>query len=432
MSSALRDAWLAGPEGRLCGREQAKAWALREIWRADGKSAYGMLAFVAARVRKTEHGKPGREAPTAEAMKEFFHKLDMDPEWYPGKHSGQKRGRKRVLRGAKRGAVVSAAKRLKTEGQEPTYAAIVAACPRATQNPATKEPVDKRSVYTVFREACYDDCPENKWSHMNRLSRSALTDNVKQKREEFATYMLNLGRSPAWYKNNLVWCDLCSSILPRTMKKAQEMTMARKSGKAWMSKGSQQQSHNLRLPKSVLKVNSSDSLRVWWVPVLTRGKLHIDLLPDNFPGETPEGAAMMVAKVRAALNRRFHATSPPKILFTDRGNGFYFSGTGKITDGYQRALRAHKLKAFFPKDASIQPGTLQEVMLHETAVAWMRTRLAQTVPKKAWEESVDAYGSRLKTCAAFINSHYNVKNLCRELPQRLHALQDSGGDRLAK
>ena len=73
MSSALRDAWLAGPEGRLCGREQAKAWALREIWRADGKSAYGMLAFVAARVRKTAHGKPGREAPTAEAMKEFFH-----------------------------------------------------------------------------------------------------------------------------------------------------------------------------------------------------------------------------------------------------------------------------------------------------------------------------------------------------------------------
>lgn len=432
MTAALRDAWLAGPDGRLCGREQAKAWALREMWVAEGKPKHGVLAFVAARVRKTARGIPGCEAPTSAAMKEFFQKVDTDPEWFPGKHSGQKRGRKRVLRGAKRGAVVAAAKRLKAEGQEPTYAAVVAACPAATRNPATQEPVGKARVYAIFREACYDDHPEDKWLHMNRLSRSALTEDAKQRREAFASHMLERGHSPAWYEKNLVWCDLCSSILPRTMKKAQEMTMARKRGKAWMSKGSQQHSQNLRLPKSVLKVNSSDSVRVWWVPVLTRGKLHVDLLPEDFPGETPEGAAMMVAKVRAALNIRFRTAPPPATLFTDRGNGFYASGSGKITDGYREALRAHHLKAFFPLDASAQPGTLQEVMLHETAVAWMRTRLAQTVPKKAWEESVDAYGSRLKTCAAFINSHYNVKNLCRELPQRLHALQDSGGDRLAK
>jgi hypothetical protein len=28
----LRDFWLRAPEGKLCGREQAKAWALREVW----------------------------------------------------------------------------------------------------------------------------------------------------------------------------------------------------------------------------------------------------------------------------------------------------------------------------------------------------------------------------------------------------------------
>ena len=109
MTAALRGIWLAGPEGRLCGREQAKAWALREMWLAEKKPAYGMLAFIAARVRKTARGKPGREAPTPEAIAEFFSKVDKDPEWFPGKHSGQKRGRKRVLRGAKRGAAASAA-----------------------------------------------------------------------------------------------------------------------------------------------------------------------------------------------------------------------------------------------------------------------------------------------------------------------------------
>ena len=50
----MRALWLEAPEGKLCGREQAKAWALREVWRADGRSDYGMHLFVAiyARIRK--------------------------------------------------------------------------------------------------------------------------------------------------------------------------------------------------------------------------------------------------------------------------------------------------------------------------------------------------------------------------------------------
>jgi hypothetical protein len=37
----LRSAWLEGKDGALSGREQAKAWALREIWRDSGKSDHG-------------------------------------------------------------------------------------------------------------------------------------------------------------------------------------------------------------------------------------------------------------------------------------------------------------------------------------------------------------------------------------------------------
>ena len=33
----LCDLWLSAPEGKLCAREQAKAWAFREAWRAEGK-----------------------------------------------------------------------------------------------------------------------------------------------------------------------------------------------------------------------------------------------------------------------------------------------------------------------------------------------------------------------------------------------------------
>ena len=33
----LEQLWLSAPEGKLCAREQAKAWALREVWLEDGK-----------------------------------------------------------------------------------------------------------------------------------------------------------------------------------------------------------------------------------------------------------------------------------------------------------------------------------------------------------------------------------------------------------
>ena len=330
-------------------------------------------------------------------------------------------------------AIASAAKRMKAEGTEPTYGGVVAACPRATRNPATGEPVDKKLVYTVFREVCYDEDDEtDTWAHRARLSRAALDEPAKEKRLAFAKYMLALGYLARWYYDNLVWCDLCNSVLPRSQKKATQMALARKGGKGWMSKGSQKHSQNLRGPKHVLKLNSSDTVRVWWVPVLTRGKFHIEFMPDTFPGETEEGAEIMVARVRAALNVRFQGQRGPRVLFTDRGNGFYNAGTGAITDGYRNALVLHGLKAFFPDDASIQPGQLQEVMLHETAVSWMRTRLTKTLPKRSWEESLEQYRSRLKQCAMYINDHYNVMNLCKELPGRLRQLAKLEGDRLPK
>jgi len=47
-----RALWLQAPEGKLCGREQAKAWALREVWRAEGKGDYGMYLFIVGKVKK--------------------------------------------------------------------------------------------------------------------------------------------------------------------------------------------------------------------------------------------------------------------------------------------------------------------------------------------------------------------------------------------
>ena len=68
------------------------------------------------------------------------------------------------------------------------------------------------------------------------------------------------------------------------------------------------------------RVISWDTMRIWWFPMLCRGKLHVDCFDGSFPGETPQGAQYLVEKVRAAVNVRFqNAASRPETLFTDRG-----------------------------------------------------------------------------------------------------------------
>ena len=119
------------------------------------------------------------------------------------------------------------------------------------------------------------------------------------------------------------------------------------------------------------------------------------------------------------MNARFPGGSQPRVLLTDRGNGFYLLGNGSITDGYRDALREHGLRAFMGADASAQPGSLQELLLHETAVSWMRVGLAKTVPKECWAETLPAYRSRFEAVCASINARYDVAGLCRELSARV-------------
>ena len=205
-------------------------------------------------------------------------KMDEDSDWFPGKLYGEPRGRKRVLVGVKATAVAASAKAQKTAGQEPTYASVLAACPEATRNPQTGQAVSKKAIYTVFRELCYDETPEKTWSHQARFARTALAGTQLMKRLAWAQHMQTLRHTADWDYRKLAWCDLCNSILPRTQQKAQELALARKGGKGWMSDGSQGRAINLRGNSSALKQNSWNTDRVWWIPFLARGKLHVELL----------------------------------------------------------------------------------------------------------------------------------------------------------
>ena len=81
-------------------------------------------------------------------------------------------------------------------------------------------------------------------------------------------------------------------------------------------------------------------------------------------------------------------------------------------------------------DASAQPGLLGDMMLHETAVSWIRELMGQATPARAWEETRDQLKSRIQKIVRHINVQYDVDSLCRELPDRLQQLKDVEGDKL--
>jgi hypothetical protein len=424
----LKKAWLGGKSGSLGALAEARAWALREVWRAEDKPEYGLLTFVCERVTKV--GARGGN-PSPEAIRQMYERVDDDPDWYPGKRTQEKYGPKPILHGAKRLAVARNAMATKQRGHEPTYARSVADCPDATLNPKTGKPVSKKRVYDVFRADCFDEDAEFPWQHMPRYSKAALTEPMMEKRLEFARHVQSWGHTGLWFHNNVIWTDLCNSILARTEKKASSQALSRKGSRGWGSEGCELFSCNLKGKKEDIKQNSWDCIKIWWAPMLMRGKLHVEVFDEGFPGETPEGAARLVARVRGAVNCRFQgdATKPDRVM-VDRGRGFYAIANGKITSHYRDALREHGLTNMMGADASVQPGQMQEVMLHETAVAWIRWRLTQTTPAQCWLESRAEYEARLKRVIADINANLNVKELCYGLPKRLEKLISVEGGRL--
>ena len=176
-----------------------------------------------------------------------------------------------------------------------------------------------------------------------------------------------------------------------------------------------------------------ESKRVYWMPVLARGKLHIELLGSDFPGDKVEGMGRFVEKLSKAVHVRFpDEADRPNMVFVDRGEGFYKSN-GKITDEFATALRAHGLKAFHGADAEFQPGRSGDLWLHETAVAWMRERMKRSQPVEPWRESEAELGKRLKAAAGYCTSWYDVEGLCKEFPDRMYDLAHvTKGDRLWK
>ena len=157
----------------------------------------------------------------------------------------------------------------------------------------------------------------------------------------------------------------------------------------------------------------------------------VKIIPRRFTGTSKQGGGFLAAAVRKALNIRFQSTQAPKILFVDRGPGFWATNSGKITGGFKAALQENNLKTYYRDDAGQQPGNLQEVLLHETAVSWIRRREALNRMTKPWEETPEQFATRLKAVVQEINDTLSLEGLCRAFKQRVQKLLGRDGDRIS-
>ena len=74
-----------------------------------------------------------------------------------------------------------------------------------------------------------------------------------------------------------------------------------------------------------------------------------------------------------------------------------------------------------------------DMLLHETAVSWLRYALRRTKPDVLpWRETQEQWARRARKAITHINKEYNVSGLCREFPMRLADVVKGQGERLQK
>ena len=101
------------------------------------------------------------------------------------------------------------------------------------------------------------------------------------------------------------------------------------------------------------------------------GKVHVEVMPKDWV-QNGQGQAIMVNRLPSILGRLLRATGgSPTMLCSDRGPGFYHPRTSEICREYAEALAANGYTAWAGESASHQLADIPDVLLRETATAWV-------------------------------------------------------------
>ena len=426
--SSLRSTWKSGRKGTLAPMEQAKVWGLIYVKK---KLKYKISqSDMCKAVTKIGGGHPGQSAISK--LEEIF---DNDPSWYPGKASddGDAPGPNPIFTSQCQQAVANSAMALKRSGFEPTAAAVKERCKIATWNPKTQEPFCDRLIYKVFRERCFDEDAGDPWDQRTPFNKTALSPPLVQMRLDWAKAQKKLKRSENWFFQNVIYIDPCNTILSDSLKIGFDENQA-SFGKAkrWMSSDSQRSARNLRASPYATKQARYGDKRVWWFIVLTRGKVAIMMMPDQW-AQTGDGMAEFVAMLEPLLRKMVGTDARlPRVLLSDRGPGFYQASTGHIVEAYRKAVTDKGFRTYAGNDASKQAPDMPDIWPHETAVSWIRALMKKRPMTKGngLVQMQKEFEAAMASSVKHINDNYDVASLCKSLPRRLDEVIAAKGERL--
>ena len=146
--------------------------------------------------------------------------------------------------------------------------------------------------------------------------------------------------------------------------------------------------------------------------VVTRGVVHAEAIPEDWKSDG-EGLADFVQRLPEALRYMLGPDARlPRMLFTDRGTGMYTS-TGKVVAAYNRSEKECGFRLYWGDDASQQSPDMGDLLVHETAVAWLRQRMMREKPVVLpWEETQEQWIQRARRAVQHINDHVNARGVC--------------------
>ena len=82
--------------------------------------------------------------------------------------------------------------------------------------------------------------------------------------------------------------------------------------------------------------------------------------------------------------------------------------------------------------AAEQPPDIPDVLVHETAISWVKLREGRTKPARPWEETREAFTARIRGIVQEVNASCDVEGLCRGFTKRLEELVEHKGGRLGR
>ena len=103
---------------------------------------------------------------------------------------------------------------------------------------------------------------------------------------------------------------------------------------------------------------------------------------------------------------------------------------GSISASIDLELTEGGFRPFAGHFAAEQPPDIPDVLLHETAISWVKSREGKTKPPKAWEETREAFTARMRGIVQEVNASCDVEGLCYGFLKRLGELVERKGARL--